>query len=143
MIFSKQPLSSKLPKSLEAEINKLKKIKSKYAALKKAYNIITKKYKGYKLKTYLNLSDIFKNIDEIWSSKGFLHCKNTNYLLRIILIKSRKCTENDIKFKSTLLYYISPHQYLQIKTEKGWIDVDCWAKAYGINLGQHASGFNC
>ena len=63
--------------------------------------------------------------------------------MRILLVKSELFDEEDIKLKWTLVWHISPHQYLTIKINQNeYINIDLWGKAYGINFGDYAHGFH-
>ena len=67
---------------------------------------------------------------------------NLNYLFMIFLVKSG-FDYKDINPKWTLVYYLSPHQYLNIKiNKKKPINVDSWGKSYGIKFGDYARGFH-
>lgn len=107
------------------------------------YSILVAKYQGYRIKTYTKLFDVFKrDIGTLWSKNGFLHCTNINYVMRTLLIKSDFFTEDDIHLRWTRIWYISPHQYLQIEVDDKWINVDIWAYAHGIKFGDNAHGFH-
>lgn len=141
--FIKAKVPEKLPKEIEEFIHKLKKSKNKKQCIKKAYLFLSKRYRGYKLETYTKWYMIFdSNINKIWSNPGFLHCTTLNYLIRILLIKSNFFKEEDIKLKWTMIKYISPHQYLEIRISKNEvINVDLWGKSYRIPFGDYAHGF--
>ncbi len=143
-IFSKRKIPNKLPKGMKDLINELKKSKTKKAYVKKAYSSLLKKYRGYRFYTYIRFFDLFvSDISKIWAKEGFMHCIVLNYFMRILLIKSRLFNEDDIKLKWTLVWYISPHQYLNIKVSKTeFINLDLWGNAYGINFGHYAHGFH-
>ena len=130
--------------SLQETLKKIQATSTKEEALKKTYNILTKKYHGGRLSSWLKFLDLFKNDPKkIWQRSGFLHCINANKILREILTKSGKFKKNEIKTKWTLLWYISPHQYLKVKVEKNkWINIDLWAKKYGVTFGDYAHGFH-
>ncbi|MBT4541212.1 hypothetical protein HOC35_06900 [Candidatus Woesearchaeota archaeon] len=65
-----------------------------------------------------------------------------NYLLRLLLVKSKHFKEKDIVHKYSLVYYTSPHQYLNVKISKNkTINVDIWGAANGIKFGDYANGF--
>jgi hypothetical protein len=81
-------------------------------------------------------------IEDLWNRSGFLHCTNQNYLLALLLVKSRKFTENDIEPKWTLLWGLSPHQYLKVKVGDNYKNIDAWAARYGIGFGRYAHGFH-
>jgi len=143
-LFTKAKIPNELPKEMEILIKKLKKSTTKKDCIKKAYLFLSKKYRGYRIYTYLKFSDLFiSDINKIWTKKGFLHCNTLNYLMRILLIKSELFDEKDIKLKWTLVWYISPHQYLNIKTSKNeFINIDLWGRSYGISFGDYAHGFH-
>jgi hypothetical protein len=142
--FSKKPLPEKLPEGMQKIVEQLKKCKTKEECLKKAYDVVTKKYRGYFLRTYLRVWEFFRcDIDQLWDTKDdFIHCNNVNYVLRTLLVKSGKFKEEDILPKNTLVV-ISPHQYLRIRLGKDrFIDVDSWGRAHGIGLGDYGHGFH-
>jgi len=143
-ILSKAKIPDKLPKEMEDFIKQLKKSKTKKECVKKTYFFISKKYRGYRVKTYLRFFDLFvSDIHKIWAKSGFLHCNVLNYVMRILLIKSKVFEDKDIKLKWTLVWYISPHQYLNIKIDQNKsINIDLWGKAYGIPFGEYAHGFH-
>ena len=139
-LFSKKPLPKKLPADLETDILELKKLKTKELCLKRAYNVITKKYVGKRVQTYTRLHQLFIYDPKIiWKKKGFLHCTNQNYLIRILLVRSGKFSEKDIELKLTHIWG-SPHQYLRINLGNKTMDIDCWAKTFGVPYGQHMYG---
>ncbi|MCK4744707.1 hypothetical protein KAS41_01450 [Candidatus Parcubacteria bacterium] len=138
----------KIPKNLHGEIKKavdeIKKMPNQEKCLQKAYEIMTNRYRGYKFRTYSRLFQIFTfDAQKLWSKTGFIHCHNANYLMRILLVKSGFFKNADIKNKWTLVYYISPHQYLLVKLDNGqYVNIDIWGKVYGIKFGDYARGFH-
>ncbi|MDX9913374.1 MAG: hypothetical protein RBS77_02215 [Candidatus Moranbacteria bacterium] len=141
--FSKTRLPEKLPVEMSEIIGDLKKSTSKEECLKKVYDLLSGKYQGARVQTYLKFPTIFKkDINLIWSQKGFLHCTNINYVARILLVESNFFEEKDITLRWTLIWHISPHQYLKVKVaENKFINMDIWAKNYGIEFGDYAKGF--
>lgn len=142
--FKKQPIPEKLPTEMEKIIQVLKATTSQEGCLRLAHETLISKYYGSRLKTYGRIYEIFEtDVERLWSKSGFLHCHVLNYLLRILLIKSGWFSDDDIKLKYSLVWYISPHQYLQIKTkENKVINVDIWSYIYGNKLGDYARGFH-
>jgi hypothetical protein len=134
----------KLPSDLELEIQKLKQYQTKDDVLKATYDLLTKKYRGHRLKTLIRFFDLFKvDVNSLWSKNGFLHCTNMNYLMKILLIGSLKFKEEDIKFRWTLIHFYSPHEYVQVRTDDNkWINIDLWGKAYDIKFGSYAHGLH-
>jgi len=142
-LCSKTPIPDVLPGEMQKIINEIKKSLNKEECLKMTYDILVAKYRGNRIKTYMKLFDVFKHyIDMLWSKNGFLHCTNINYVMRTLLIKSNFFKEDDIRLKWTLIWYVSPHQYLQVKVDDKWINVDIWAYVYGIKFGDNAHGFH-
>lgn len=138
---------SALPPHLEGEINKiiieLRKLKTKEQVLQRVYTIITKRYQGRRLHTMLKIFDLFSSsAQDLWNRTGFMHCTNQNFLIALLLIRSGKFKESDIKRKWTLYWGLTPHQYLDIKVQKSWIKVDGWSSAYGIGIGDYARWFH-
>ena len=133
--FTKTPLPRKLPKELKLIIKEINKSKNKKEALKKTYKILTKRFYGQKGITYLLFHRLFyKDPLRLWDKKGFLHCTNFNYLMRIFLVNSKFFKEEDLELKWTFIF-ISPHQYLLINLKNEKITLDAWAANYGIKFG--------
>jgi hypothetical protein len=142
-LFSKTPIPDVLPDEMQKIINEIKKSLNKEECLKKTYDILISKYQGNRIKTYTKLFNVFKHdIGTLWNKTGFLHCSNINYILRTLLIKSDFFTDDEIRLRWTVIWYISPHQYAQVKIDDKWINVDIWAYAYGIKFGDNAHGFH-
>lgn len=142
-LFKKTSIPEQLPDKMLNVIAELKKSSNKEDCLKFAYEILNKKYRGYRVKTYIKIFDIFsKDITKIWQKNGFLHCTNINYVMRTLLVKSGHFNDNEIKIKWTFAWYISPHQYLQVKINNSRINIDIWGKVFGIKFGDYARGFH-
>ena len=141
--FTKTSLPKQLPEEMNLIIEGLKKSATKEECLKKVYDLLSEKYRGYRIRTYIKIGEVFKkDLNFLWGRSGFLHCNNINYLVRIFLVKSGIFKEEDIILKWTLVWWISPHQYLRIKIgENEFINVDIWGKHYGIKFGDYARGF--
>lgn len=142
-LFWKVMIPNKLPESMQDIVTQLKKSENKEVCLRKAYNILSKKYRGCRFYTYLKFFDLFiTDVNRLWKKNGCLHCTHLNYLLRVLLIKSGFFKEEDIKLKLTLIYYVSIHQYLNIRINNDkFIDVDLWGNANGIKFGYYTHGF--
>ena len=141
--FKKAPIPDKLPKELEELVPRLKQSKTKKECLQTAYRLLSEKYQGYfGIYTYLNILETFvSDINKLCDGRKFLHCHNLNYLLRILLIKSGFFSEEDIKLGWSMVWYISPHQYLKIDVGEEVINVDLWGSAYGRAFGDYGHGF--
>lgn len=125
-------------------IEYLKQAKNQRECLERIYIILIDRYKGEKFRTYLELGQLLiKDPTTLWNKK-YLICLKTNYLMRIFLTASGFFKNEDIKAKWTLIYFISPHQYLRIKMANGeFINIDIWGANNGIKFGDYARGFHC
>ena len=142
-LFGKSKLPEELSEEIRSTVERLKKLETKEQILKEAYKEVTTRYSGGKVATFLKLYNIVSSgAEDLWNRSGFMHCTNQNYLLTILLVKSGSFAEEDIKPKWTLLYGFSPHQFLKVKTNDRYIDVDAWARTYGIKFGDHAHGLH-
>ncbi|QSH39138.1 hypothetical protein JXR01_02410 [Candidatus Kaiserbacteria bacterium] len=137
-------MPEKLPKTMQSAVEELQNSSSQKECLARAYELMTTKYHGNRIKTYALLARVFtRNIFKLWERGGFVHCTNANYVLRILLVKSGFFKNEDIQSKWTLVWYISPHQYLEVTMQNGeCINVDVWSAAYGLKLGEYVGGFN-
>lgn len=141
--FSKTKLPEIIPQEIGGAIVELKNTSDKRECLKKAYDILSEKYHGQRVATYLKLFVVLsRSIEGLWQRNGFMHCTNINFLLRFLLVKSGHFSEQDVRLRWTTIWYISPHQYVQVNTDGQWINIDIWAKTYGIKFGDYAHGFH-
>ena len=142
-LFTKTRLPASLPQGMERIVLGLKRSKSKKECLRKAYDILTKKYRGYRGKTYYRAPELFvTDTSTLWKRSGFLHCTQMNYLMRILLVKSGWFADEEILPQFTFVMFFSPHQYLRIQlSEQENVAVDLWGKAYNVPFGDYARGF--
>jgi hypothetical protein len=140
----KRPIPKRLPEGMIDALKILKDSKDKLDCLKHAFEIISGRYRGGRLKTYFALPALYEtDIEKLWNTKGFLHCTHQNYLLRLLLVKSGFFKDDDVILEKTLTYHFSPHQYLRVRIyDSIWICVDPWASHFGIRTGDYAHGFN-
>ena len=137
-----------LPEEICEEINTilrgLEPVTDKEEYLRRAYDIISSRFEGGRIKTISRLFDLWATgVEDLWNRSGFMHCTNQNYLLTVLLIKSGLFTADDIRIRWTTIWLFSPHQYLEITVgENKTVEVDCWARHYGVPFGSYATGFN-
>jgi len=133
-----------LPEGMKKAIETLKRSGSREKCLKEAYGIMTKRFRGYRIRTYTRFFELFdNNLEHLWNKKGFLHCTKMNRLMRVLLVGSGFFSGRDIKSRWGLVYYISPHQHLEVAVRKGKsVSIDIWGNHYGIRYGDYAHGFN-
>lgn len=133
----------KLPSEMLKIVEGLKQMKSRKECLELAYDILTKRYKGKRFRTYIALHQLFiNNPKKLWNKK-YLICVKTNYLMRIFLVASGFFKDEDIKSEWSLIWYVSPHQYLRVKLDNSeFINVDVWGENNRIKFGDYARGFH-
>ncbi len=121
----------------------LRQTQSRTECLRLAYDLLTERYHGDRLKTYTHFYEFFpRSLAEVWSRRGFLHCTNINWILRTLLIASGHFLAADLRTRWTLIWWFSPHQYLRVRLEDGtWMAIDVWAQRYGVGFGDYAHGF--
>jgi hypothetical protein len=139
----KDPLPQELNKSFISIIEHLNACDDKEEALKEAYKIISTRFGSSRIKLIIRIRRIFiKDPTQMWQKK-FLYCFQVNYLLRILLVKSKWFKDEDINLKFSLVYYFIPHQYLKIKlSDNQYMNVDPWGYDYGVKLGDYLYGFH-
>jgi hypothetical protein len=131
----KRPLPEKIPGSMGQAISVMKsKSVTPNEFLENAYELLGNKYKTGRLSTFLKFWYLFKGVDEIWNITGFVPCTQSNFILRIFLVQSGFFKDGDIALRR-VFFNFSIHQYLQIKLEDHWIDVDVGEKQRGMSLG--------
>ena len=132
------------PQEIHALIADLQRQQSPETCLRMAYDALTERFYGNRMRTILRLWELYpRSISKIWAKPGFLHCTNFNRLLKTLLVASGHFREADMHTRWTLLWYISPHQYLRVRVGgRKWMSVDAWAKVYGIPFGDHAHGWH-
>jgi hypothetical protein len=134
--FRKSTLPEKIPESMGREIMRLKRAsRSKMDFLRKAHAFLTKKYSGARHQTYTKFGWLYRSLDEVWKSHGFLHCTHHNLLMRIFLVKSGFFRDSEIKLRHTF-YRLNIHQHLLMRHGKKWLPVDCWGAFLGKKIGE-------
>jgi|AntRauTorcE11897_2_1112592.scaffolds.fasta_scaffold41805_2 hypothetical protein len=143
IFFKRESLPKELNSTFSAIVEHLNSCDNKEEALKEAYCIVAARFKSSRLKLFIRVKRGFmKDPEKMWQKK-FLYCYQVNYLLRIFLVKSKWFKDEDFKLKFSLVYYIIPHQYLKVKVaDNQYMNVDPWARDYGIKLGDYLYGFH-
>lgn len=139
--FFKDKFPEKIPDNMEKVIIDLKaKANSNKEFLELAYNYIGNKYRSERFNTVFKFNYLFKPADEIWKMNGYIPCTQSNFLLRIFLVKSGFYKDKEIK-KRHIFTNFALHQYLQVKVGDKWIDVDVGEKQRGLPIGKHLRHF--
>lgn len=140
--FNKEAIGNLTHPQLLRAIEQVRAARNQRQALQIAYDIVTKHFKGKRFYTYLVIWKAFeKDPNCLWDRTGHMHCTHQNYLLRILLVRSGWFEESDIRLGHSLIWFISPHQYLKVRLDGKWIALDPWNSTHGAALGQYASGF--
>ena len=135
--FGRDLLPSAIPPELEQRIRQLDRESThNLDFLKKAYGFVTQTYTGSRIKTITNFWKAFR--DPLHLKPGFMPCNGQNYLLRLMLIKSRRFNEEDIQVKVVPLNLFI-HQYLRVNIDGHWIDVDPWSAFLGLPFGRRSA----
>jgi len=116
---------------------KSNKSESKLDYLKYIYDEIGNKYTSrprYYLREPFN--KFFEtNVSEIWEGTPDRPSTIQNYMLKLILIKSGRFIESDIVIINTYCV-ITPHQYLKVRLDKEWVNVDLWDREKPHEFGE-------
>ncbi|MEA2007194.1 MAG: hypothetical protein U9O20_03500 [Patescibacteria group bacterium] len=138
--LSKTKIPNKIPKNMRRVVERLKKAKNQKQCLRMAHEAMSQRYFGRHMRTITHPLPIFSmDASKLWNTKGFMHCHNINWLLRILLVKSGFFKNRNIVNHWTVVWVTSPHQYLRIKMDDGvCVNVDVWGATFGVKLGQHA-----
>jgi hypothetical protein len=131
--FRKSPLPVKLPAEFADVIKRINaEASDDLDFLKRSYEYVTSRYRGSRIRTLANFWVVFEN--PIDHAPGFLPCTSQNFILRTMLVKSGRFTEDDIEVKIIPLN-VFIHQYLCVRVGGRWIDVDPWSAFRGKPLG--------
>ncbi|MFP4515109.1 MAG: hypothetical protein ACLFNO_03855 [Parcubacteria group bacterium] len=141
--FKKEPLPKELNHTFITIVEHLNSFDDKEEALREAHQIVATRFKSSRFKILIMCKRGFiKDPEKMWEKK-FLYCFQVNYLLRMLLVKSKWFTEEDIKLKFSCVYYMVPHQYLKIKlSENEYMNVDPWGYDLGVKFGDYLYGFH-
>lgn len=140
--FVKEPIPPITDPDFLDAIEQVRKTRSVEEAMQKAVDILKAKYKAKRFETYLKYPRILeKDPNKLWKRSGFMHCPQQNYLFRILMVKSGKLRDSEIELGYSLVWHVSPHQFLKVHTPKRTLAVDPWNYELGAMIGKYASGF--
>lgn len=146
--WRKEKLPEDIPAVWQSEIDNLKKrAASRQEFLSLAYDYLGQKYTYSappffrRFQVFPNFPTLFTSLSGLYERKGFMHCTQLNLLLRLFLTKSGFFREEDIRIKHVFVNFFI-HQYLQIKVDGAWLDVDLFGYSSGLKIGQSLKFFN-
>ncbi len=135
--FKKETLPEVLPSDFSKIITDISaRSKDSLDLLKNVYEYVTAQYPGSRLRTITNFWVAYE--EPVNHKPGFLPCTSQNYLIRLMLVKSGRFQEQDIKIVATP-FNLFIHQYLKVKVGDIWMDVDPWSHFIGVPLGKKSS----
>lgn len=146
--LKKDVLPENIPAEWQKEIEFLK-VKANNAEefLFLTYNYLGQKY-SYKsrpffrrFKIFPNFRTLFIGLDGLYQRRGFMHCTQLNFLLRLFLVKSGFFKEENIRLKHVFVNFFI-HQYAQVYLNNKWVDVDIFDYSNGLKIGEHLKAFS-
>ncbi len=141
-LLGRTPLSHHIPEEMKQIAEELSRCKDKHELVHAAYTVLTHRFPWDRLKTFTHATDLFRTDLTYLRNRHFLHCTNSLYILRHLLVASGAFHDSDIRLKWTLIRYVSPHQYAQVRIDNKRVDVDIRAATYWIKFWDHSSGFH-
>jgi hypothetical protein len=119
-----------MPADLREKIAENNRSETKMDYLKKSCQEISDRYTS-RPRYYLRepISGFWEtNVTKIWEGTADRPSTVQNYMLKLLLTKSGRFTEEDIITVNTYCG-ITPHQYLKVRVDGGeWVAVDVWDK---------------
>jgi hypothetical protein len=139
--FKEESVPDTIPRSMAKEIDNLKnQARTSEQFLKLAYDFVGLKYRSERLNTILKFHCLFKTLDQAWAMTGYVPCTISSYILKIFLVRSGFFKENEVGRKYSFVNFIL-HQYLRVKVDGQWLDVDVGERQRNLPLGQHLKYF--
>ena len=140
--FKKEPIPEITHPDLKKAIQQVQACPTVNLAMHTALEILTQKFQSKHFETYLLFFKAFEtDPNKLWERSGFLHCTHQNCLFRTLMVGSGHLRDEQIELGYSLVWYVSPHQFLKVKLPTGTIAVDPWNYEFGARIGTYASGF--
>ena len=143
MGFTKPKLPREIPQEITDVITAMEaKSQSQREYSAAAYKLVTSRWYAGRMSTLYYAPLAFRTeLPILWSETGFAHCNTQNYILYILLARSRFFRPEDVTVK-TVFFNFFIHQYLKVKIDTTWTDLDpAGAAIRGMPLGTHISFF--
>jgi hypothetical protein len=78
-LFYKSALPEQISDDIAETCHELKGYEDKLEVLQKAYEIVTTRFEGGRVKTFSKLYDLVStSTEDLWNRTGFVHCTNQN-----------------------------------------------------------------
>lgn len=141
-LITKEKVSPITDPHLLNTIQELKQADSLETAMEAALQILSSRYQSKRLHTYLFFYKWYeKDVNKLWQRTGFMHCTHQNFLFRVLMIESGWLNDEQIQFGFSLIWFVSPHQFLRVSLPTGEVAIDPWNYRSGVPLGKYAAGF--
>lgn len=132
--FRKAPLPVDIPAHLRETIARLDaEASDDLDFARRAHAYLSAKYTGSRIRTVTNFWRAFQDPTRITS--GFLPCTCQNQLLRILLVRSGRFTDDDVELCAVPLN-LFVHQYVRLNVAGKGIDIDPWSAFLGVPFGK-------
>ncbi len=140
--FEKEPMAVVTDSELKERIKEVKQQPNALQAMQYALDVMAQRYDSKAFDSVFHISKLFdRGVNKLWKRTGFMHCTQQNYLLRTLLVKGNKISDENIRLGYSLVWGISPHQFLIVRYKGQEIALDPWNYGRGAKLGRFASGF--
>lgn len=139
--FREEKISEIIPAEMMVKIDEIKmRAHTGEEFLNLTYDYLGSKYRSERLNIFLKFNYLFKTLEQAWQINDYVPCTINNYLLKIFLVKSGWFKEKDIKRQHVFVNFV-PHQYLKVKINNQWLDVDVGEQQRGMLIGNHLKYF--
>ena len=138
----RRKIKGKIPIFVRQEMIKIgENSKTKREVLEKVLEFQHKYFYSEMRQVYRQFFLLFEgNFQKLWNKKGFLHCHQQNFVLRVLLLQTKRFKEEDIRLKVTFCYF-NIHQYMKLKVDDETIKVDPFAISLGYHIGEVLPNF--
>lgn len=139
--FTETRIPKKLPRGMREAIEDIeKKSKNKNDYARNVWKFVTSRWHG-KRREYIKMPSIlWLSLKHAWKKTGFLPCTMISYITRILLVRSRFFSKEDVK-TMTYFHSFALHQCLRIKIDGHWVYMDPWAEHLGHGIGKRLPYF--
>lgn len=146
----KREIDEELPSEAKKDLKRIgDSYKKKEDVLKAVvdYMLVEKGFYGAYRQVFNQFSFLFESsITKLWNKGGFLHCHQHNFMLRYLLLGTKRFIDDDIDFIITNCV-LNIHQYVRVNVsdsddKKKWISIDTFSISLGYKYGTTLPRFN-